>query len=100
MSTRQLDRAFNPQSLALVGATDRAGSAGRRGARQYCFGRISAACFMSSIRAIAEIAGRTCFTELRDLPEPPDLAIVVAPKENVEEIVQDAADFRSRPPSS
>ncbi len=29
MSTRSLDRAFSPKSLALVGASDRPGSTGR-----------------------------------------------------------------------
>ncbi len=92
MSTRQLDRAFNPQSLALVGASDRVGSAGRA-----VLDNIVSAGFAGVLHVVnphhAEIAGRTCFKSLRDLPEPPDLAIVVAPKEKVEEIVQDAADL-------
>ncbi len=92
MSTRQLDRAFNPKSLALVGASDRAGSAG-----QAVLDNLVSAGFAGVLHVVnprhEEIAGRRCFKSLRDLPEPPDLAIVVAPSEKVEAIVQEAADL-------
>ncbi len=92
MSTRQLDRAFNPTSLALVGASERAGSIG-----QAVLDNLVSAGYAGALHLVnprhEEIAGRRCFPRLRDLPEPPDLAIVVAPKGAVEDIVQEAADL-------
>ncbi len=82
MSTRQLDRALQPKSLALVGASDRPGSTGRA-----VLQNIVQAGFAGAIHLInprySEIDGRACLASLRDLPAPPDLIVVVAPKENV-----------------
>ena len=82
MSTRQLERAFQPKSLALVGASDRPSSTGRA-----VLDNIVSAGFSGPIHVVhpryEEIAGRKASKELRDIPEPPDLVIVVAPKENV-----------------
>ena len=92
MSTRQLERAFQPKSLALVGASDRPSSTGRA-----VLDNIVSAGFSGPIHVVhpryEEIAGRKAFKELRDIPEPPDLVIVVAPKENVAQIVNEAADI-------
>ena len=92
MSTRQLERAFQPKSLALVGASDRPSSTGRA-----VLDNIVSAGFPGPIHVVhprhEEIAGRKAFKELRDIPEPPDLVIVVAPKENVAQIVNEAADI-------
>lgn len=92
MSTRRLDRAFQPKSLALVGASDRPGSTGRA-----VLDNIVSADFGGVLHVVNprhhEIAGRKSYAALRDLPEPPDLVIVVAPKEMVAAIVQEAADI-------
>jgi acetyltransferase len=92
MSTRHLDRAFHPKTLALVGASDRPGSIGRA-----VLDNIVAGNFAGELYAInpryQEIAGRKSYAELRELPEKPDLVIVVAPKERVMAIVNEAADF-------
>ncbi|MDI4642118.1 bifunctional acetate--CoA ligase family protein/GNAT family N-acetyltransferase [Rhodoblastus acidophilus] len=92
MSIRQLDRALQPKSLALVGASDRAGSTG-----QAVLDNIVSTGFDGVLHVVnprhQEIAGRRSFKELRELPEPPDLVIVVAPRENVPGIVQEAADL-------
>ena len=92
MSTRQLDRAFNPKSLALVGASDRAGSTGRAVLDNLVSAGFSGVLHLVNPRH-EEIAGRPCFKSLRELPEAPDLAIVVAPMDKVEAIVQEAADL-------
>jgi acetyltransferase len=92
MSTRQLDRAFQPKSLALVGASDRPSSTGRA-----VLDNLVTAGFPGVIHMVnprhEEIAGRKCFKDLRAIPEPPDLVIVVAPKEMVAPIVHEAADL-------
>ncbi|WP_298425614.1 bifunctional acetate--CoA ligase family protein/GNAT family N-acetyltransferase [Rhodoblastus sp.] len=92
MSTRQLDRAFRPKSVALVGASDRPGSTGRA-----VLDNLVSAGFDGVLHVVnprhEEIAGRRSYKDLRALPEPPDLVIVVAPKENVAAIVEEAADL-------
>jgi acetyltransferase len=92
MSTRGLEQAFQPKSLALVGASDRVGSSGRA-----VLDNIVSAGFAGVIHVVNprydEIAGRKSYPSLRDLPAPPDLVITVAPKENVAAIVHEAADL-------
>ncbi len=92
MSTRQLDRAFRPKSVALVGASDRPGSTGRA-----VLDNLVSAGFDGVLHVVnprhEEIAGRRSYKDLRALPEPPDLVIVVAPKENVAAIIEEAADL-------
>jgi acetyltransferase len=92
MSTRHLDRALNPRSLALFGASDRPGSAGRA-----VLDNIVSAGFPGVLHVVnpryEEIGGRKSFKALRDIPEPPDLVIVVAPKDMVADIVNEAADI-------
>ena len=92
MSTRRLDRAFQPKSLALVGASDRAGSTGAAVLDNIVAGGFSGQLYVVHPRH-QEIAGRKCYADLSDLPAPPDLAVVVAPKENIAAIVKGAADI-------
>ncbi|WP_296712144.1 bifunctional acetate--CoA ligase family protein/GNAT family N-acetyltransferase [Rhodoblastus sp.] len=92
MSTRHLDRALHPRSLALFGASDRPGSTGRA-----VLDNIVSAGFPGLLHVVnpryEEIAGRKSFKALRDIPERPDLVIVVAPKDMVAAIVNEAADI-------
>ncbi len=92
MSTRRLDRAFQPKSLALVGASDRPGSTGRAVLDNIVSADFGGVLYVVNPRH-SEIAGRKSYAELRELPEPPDLVIVVAPKEMVAAIVHEAADI-------
>ena len=92
MSTRRLDRAFQPQTLALVGASDRPGSTGRA-----VLDNLTSAGFAGVLYVVnprhQEIAGQKCYAELCDLPAPPDLVVVCTPFEKVAGVVQEAADI-------
>ncbi|MCW2285200.1 acetyltransferase [Rhodoblastus acidophilus] len=92
MSTRQLDRALQPKSLALVGASDRANSRGRA-----VMGNIVASGFTGPLYLVnprhTEIEGRVCYPNLAALPEIPDLVMVITPKEFVAGFVNEAADL-------
>ena len=92
MSTRQLDRAIQPKSVALVGASDRPGSRGRA-----TLDNIVASGFPGAIHLVnphhSEIDGRPCYPNLAAIPEVPDLVIVATPKENVVAAVNEAADI-------
>ena len=92
MSTRRLDQAFHPKSLALVGASDRPGSTGRAVLDNLVSGGFAGVLYVVHPR-YEEIAGRKCYAQLSDLPEPPDLVIIVTPKQKVADIVREAADM-------
>jgi acetyltransferase len=92
MSTRRLDRAFNPKSLALVGASDRPGSTGRAVLQNLLSGNFGGVLYVVNPR-YQEIAGQKSYADLHELPERPDLVIVVAPLEKVTGIVNEAADL-------
>ncbi|MGO9389826.1 bifunctional acetate--CoA ligase family protein/GNAT family N-acetyltransferase [Rhodoblastus sp.] len=92
MSTRSLDRAFQPKSLALVGASDRPGSTGRAMLQNLLSENFGGVLYVVNPR-YQEIAGQKSYAQLRDLPQPPDLVIVVAPLEKVVGIVNEAADL-------
>ena len=92
MSTRQLDRAIAPKSVALVGASDRPGARGRG-----VMDNIVAAGFSGALHLVnphhREIDGRVCYPNLAAIPEIPDLVVIVAPKAEVAAFVHEAADL-------
>ena len=87
-SREELTRLLHPQSVAVIGASTRAGSFGERvlhnlrhyGGRYY------------PVNARYETIGEhTCYPNVRDLPEVVDCAVITAAREAVEEIVLDCA---------
>ena len=92
MSTRQLDRAIAPKSVALFGASDREDSRGRAVMDNIVAGGFSGALHLVNPRH-TEIKGRPCYPNLTAIPEIPDLVVIVAPKESVAAIVNEAADL-------
>ncbi len=84
-----LARLLAPRSVALVGATDRAGSPGA-----VVLSNLRAGPFRGEIFTVgpghASIASEPSFESLADLPATPDLAIVVAPARVVPEVIAQA----------
>jgi acyl-CoA synthetase (NDP forming) len=87
-SRDQLMRLLHPQSVAVVGASTRAGSFGERVLfnMQFYSGRH----YPVNAR-YPKIGDATCYPTVLDLPEVPDCAVITAPRESVEEIVLDCA---------
>lgn len=87
-SRDQLMRLLHPQSVAVVGASTRAGSFGERVLfnMQFYSGR-----HYPVNSRYEKIGDATCYPTVRDLPEVPDCAVITAPREAVEEIVLDCA---------
>src|SRR6476661_5129509 len=81
MTIRNLDRLFQPRSVALVGASERAGSLGAA-----VLANMRAGGFRGGIHLInprhSEIQGLPCAARISDLPSPPDLAVIAAPREH------------------
>ena len=87
-SREELTRLLHPQSVAVIGASTRAGSFGERvlfnlkhyGGRHYPVN--------ARYQTIGDL---TCYPNVRDLPEAVDCAVITAVREAVEEIVLDCA---------
>ena len=87
-SREQLTRLLHPNSIAVIGASTRAGSFGERVLfnMQYYAGRT----YPVNAR-YQTIGDRICYPNISDIPEVPDCAVITAPREAVEEIVLDCA---------
>ena len=88
MTIRNLEHAFAPKSVAVVGASGRDGSVGR-----VVFENIVTGGFEGEIWPVnpkySQVAGRRCYARAADLPEVPDLGVIVTPPETVPGIVRD-----------
>ena len=79
-----------PASVALVGATEREGALGAIVYRNLEAGGPRGGLYLVNPKH-AKIFGRRGYARLQDLPQPPDLAVIVTPARTVERIVDDAA---------
>lgn len=78
-----------PRSVALVGATEREGALGSIVWRNLAAGTLRGALFAVNPKH-REIFGQRAYGRLTELPEVPDLAVVVTPARTVPGIVADA----------
>ena len=92
MSVRSLDCLFKPASLALVGASARAGSLGHAVLTNLRKGGFAGAIQLVNPRHDA-IDGLPCVKKISNLPGPPDLVVIAAPRDTVLALVREAADF-------
>ena len=80
-----------PRSIAVIGASDRAGNLGG-----VAVNNLKKFGFRGQIWPInpgrSEVGGLHCFPDVRSLPEAPDLAIIALPAEAVVAAVQECAD--------
>ena len=92
---RSLDAMFTPRSVAVVGATSRAGTVGRS-----VLENMLHAGFQGKVYAInsksPEALGQKTYKNVRDLPEPVDLAVVCTPAATVPQIMGDCVDAGTR----
>jgi acetyltransferase len=90
VSIRNLDRVFNPRSVALIGASARPGTVGK-----VLLDNLVAAGPEREILLVnpkySTIDARTCHASVGDLPEAPDLAVVAIPARSVPEVLASLA---------
>ncbi|MEM1314335.1 MAG: CoA-binding protein, partial [Pseudomonadota bacterium] len=87
-----LDRLFAPRSIAIVGASDRPGSFGRR--TQVNLSAFEGELFLINPKRAAEggeIDGRRAWASLDALPTAPDMVMIATPKDTVQGVVEAAA---------
>jgi len=80
----------DPDSVAVIGASDRPHSIGQRVVTNL----LEHSAFEGNVYLVnaarSEVAGRTCWPNLSALPETPDLIIVAVPAEHVLQVLQEA----------
>ena len=88
MAQHKLSRLFEPKSIAVVGASERAGSLGLA-----LWTRLHAHPYAGRIYAVnpkhKKIFGEPCVARMTDLPERVDLALITAPAEACAKIIRE-----------
>ena len=86
-----LDALFVPESVAIIGATDRPGTVGRTVLSNLIESR-----FRSKVYAVnpshSEVLGLKAYKSIGDIPEQVDLAVVVTPALSVAHVIGDCVD--------
>ena len=90
MTIRNLDALLAPASIALIGATDRAGSVGAMIARNLAASAVDRRVHFVSPR-LDRILDRPCHRSIAALPEAPDLAVIATPPGTVADIAGELA---------
>lgn len=86
----QLDQLFSPKSIAIIGATVRAGAIGNTVVRNFRISDFSGRVYPINPR-YEEIEDFKCYANVQDIEEHIDMAIIAVPGDFVEESVQDCA---------
>lgn len=95
MTIRNLEHAVHPKSVAVIGASSREGSVGR-----VVINNIIAGGFEGDIWPVnpkyEEVAGRRCFSSVKDIPGVPDLAVIVTPPQTVPDLIRELGEKGTR----
>jgi acetyltransferase len=87
----QLENVFNPQSIAVVGASTRPGTVGNDIFRNLLYAEFNGSVYPVNPKAKA-ICGVHCYPSLKDIPSSVDLAVLIVPASVVLSTVQQAID--------
>lgn len=95
MTIRNLTHAFSPKSIAVIGASGRAGSVGA-----VVLDNILKGGFAGDIWPVnpkyADLAGRRCYACVKDIPSVPDLAVIMTPAATVPGLIGEIGDKGTR----
>jgi acetyltransferase len=95
VTIRNLELAAHPRSVAVIGASSREGSVGN-----IVFGNILRAGFGGEVWPVnpkhGEILGRRCYHNAAELPEAPDLAVIVTPPATVPGVIAELGERGTR----
>jgi acetyltransferase len=86
----RLEPLFQPRSVCIVGASDRPGSLGKIALDNLRGGGFAGAVSLVN-RRHDQVAGEPCRRRIRDLPEPPELAVLAVPARVVAASLRDLA---------
>lgn len=91
MSTMNLSRMFNPESVAVIGASERGGSVGESLMRNLVSGTLNKDVFPVNPN-YDNIMGIPAVSCIADIPQPVDLAVIATPIQQVPDIVRACGD--------
>lgn len=95
MTIRNLNHAFEPRSVAVIGASCREGSVG-----SVVLGNILKGGFEGEIWPVnpkySELTGRRCYATVNALPSVPDLAVIMTPADTVPAIIGELGEKGTR----
>ncbi|HRV94592.1 MAG TPA: bifunctional acetate--CoA ligase family protein/GNAT family N-acetyltransferase [Anaerolineae bacterium] len=95
MTIRNLKYMFNPQSVAVIGASKKANSVGATVMRSLLQGGFDGAIIPVTPNYKA-VAGVLAFPDVASLPEPPDLAVICTPPSTVPGLIAELGDRGTR----
>ncbi len=85
-----LDRLFNPRSIAIIGASSKPGSLGRTLTENVLSG-FSGPTYLVNVRG-GELFGRRVYRSVLELPETPDVALIIIPARYVPLVVRECRE--------
>ncbi|MGA2386240.1 MAG: GNAT family N-acetyltransferase [Candidatus Bathyarchaeia archaeon] len=88
MVTRNLDKIFNPRSVAIIGASDVEGSVGCLIVQNFVRLGYAGKSYFVNIRK-PEIFGVKTYKSVEQISEPVDLAIIATPAKTVQEVMEE-----------
>ena len=88
MTIRNLEFLLKPRSVALIGASTRAGSVGLITARNLLQGGFAGPVWLVNPK-YRSIEGRECYPSVAALPSAPDLAVIVTPPATIPALIQE-----------
>jgi acetyltransferase len=95
MTIRNLEYALRPSSIAVIGASDRPGSAGQKVTENVLGGGFAGQVYLINPHH-KKVAGRKCFASIAALPAAPELAVIVTPPETVPALISEICAKGSR----
>jgi acetyltransferase len=90
ITRRDLDVFFKPNSVALIGATDRTGHVGRSVLWNLISSPFGGTVYPVNLKK-SSVLGIKAYPNVASLPEPPELAVIVTPAETVPGTVEECA---------
>jgi acetyltransferase len=87
----KLDVIFKPSSVAVVGASTRAGTVGNDIFRNLLFNEFNGSVFPVNPKA-NNVNGVHCYADLLSIPAPVDLAVVIVPSAGVMDVIEQAIE--------
>jgi acetyltransferase len=95
MTVRNFGALFSPRSVALIGASVKAGSVGCIVARNLLQGGFKGPIWLVNPK-YATVGGQPCFASVAALPAPPDLAVIATPPATVPGLIRQLGDKGTR----
>jgi acetyltransferase len=92
---RSLSEIFSPKSIAIVGASRKEGTVGHKLFQNMLSGGFTGVVYPVNPHW-PSVGGVRCYPGIRDLPETPDLAVVIVPAGDVPHTIQELAERGTR----